>query len=254
MFLLENKTTRDFLRFDFISPAHILQGVIIMEIWKPINDYEGLYEISSLGCVRRLHKTIPPRNLTLWPDRNGYLRAALTRDCKTKRFLVHRLVALAFIPNPDGKPEVNHLNGDKSDNRAENLEWATRSENNRHAFATGLNCGRQGEDNHQSKLTNEQVCYARDNPDNLTQRQLAEMLGVGKLTIIDIQFGRRYKKAGGAVRAINLPNPLRLPDEVRNEIRRLFIKGDKEFGASALARKFNVCHQTILNIVKETHA
>lgn len=98
------------------------------EIWKSIEGYNGLYEVSSFGRVRslRLGKT-----KILKPGKNtcGYLRVELHKDGEKKKFLIHRLVAEEFIPNPEGKPQVNHKSEVKTENFVENLEWTTRSEN-----------------------------------------------------------------------------------------------------------------------------
>jgi hypothetical protein len=92
------------------------------EEWKDVLGYEGLYQVSSLGNVRRNNKI---RKL------NGYryYRMDLYKDTICKVYLVHRLVALAFIPNPDNKPEVDHINKNRIDNRIENLRWVTSKEN-----------------------------------------------------------------------------------------------------------------------------
>ncbi|HRF71094.1 MAG TPA: NUMOD4 motif-containing HNH endonuclease [Candidatus Pelethenecus sp.] len=107
-----------------------------LEIWKDIKGYEGLYQISNLGNVKSLgnksnHKEeiLMKQNLNF----NGYLYIGLRSNSKRKIFRVHRLVAEAFIPNPLGKEEVNHINCNKTDNRACNLEWNTRQENQSHA-------------------------------------------------------------------------------------------------------------------------
>lgn len=107
------------------------------EVWKSVVGYEGFYEVSSLGRVKSL-----PRNGTvstgrvLCPelDKNGYLRVLLQKNGDKKHCLVHRLVAQAFIPNPENKPQVNHKNGVRGENCTANLEWVTASENQQHKF------------------------------------------------------------------------------------------------------------------------
>ena len=109
------------------------------EIWKPIKDYEGLYEVSNLGKIKRLSKTIinykereyifEEKIMKPFKGNSGYLIIDLTKNKIRRKFLVHRLVAEAFIPNPENKPCVDHINTIREDNRAENLRWVTRSEN-----------------------------------------------------------------------------------------------------------------------------
>ena len=100
------------------------------EIWKKIEGYEN-YEVSSEGRVRSLgnDKTRKTKILRLLMSSNGYLQVGLSKEGKKKFFSVHRLVAVTFVPNMFNLNEVNHINEDKTDNRAENLMWCSRKEN-----------------------------------------------------------------------------------------------------------------------------
>lgn len=134
------------------------------EIWKDIQGYEGLYEISDLGRVKSLPKMSGScmRKEKILNSKNrltkdGYARVNLHKEGKGKDFRVCRLVATHFIDSPDNKPTVNHINGIKTDDRVENLEWATLNENMQHAYNTQLKKSMKGEANARSKLTIEQV-------------------------------------------------------------------------------------------------
>lgn len=102
-----------------------------MEIWKDIEGYEGLYQVSSEGMVKSLNynRTGKERILKSAKDKYGYLFVKLRKEGTVKYYLIHRLIAIAFIPNPDNKPCIDHINGDKTDNRVENLRWVTHKEN-----------------------------------------------------------------------------------------------------------------------------
>lgn len=116
-----------------------------MEKWKDIAGYEGLYQISNMGRVKSLERfkpngqIVPEKIKTPSAKSNNYLALQLYKNNKPKNCYIHRLVAEAFIPNPQNKETVNHINGDKHDNSVENLEWSTYTENNHHATQTGLN-------------------------------------------------------------------------------------------------------------------
>lgn len=106
------------------------------EIWRDVPGYEGLYQVSSLGRVKSLHYYggNQEKVLVAMPKgKQGYLIVHLCKDRKVLSFRVHRLVAVAFIPNPDNKPFVNHIDGNKHNNCIENLEWVTAVENVIHA-------------------------------------------------------------------------------------------------------------------------
>src|SRR5690606_12557938 len=117
-----------------------------MEIWKDIAGYEGYYQISNLGRVKSLSRNTkigsgfraePERIMKQLLINSGYHTVLLKKQGKQSRKLVHRLVAEAFIPNTEGKGDVNHINCDRLDNRVFNLEWVTRSENLLHAVKLG---------------------------------------------------------------------------------------------------------------------
>lgn len=102
---------------------------------KDISGYEGLYTIDTEG---RIYSHRRKKYLSLKPDSIfGYVHAGLYKDGKSKLYNVHRLVAQAFIPNPNNFPVVNHIDGNKSNNRVENLEWCTQKENVHHCIASG---------------------------------------------------------------------------------------------------------------------
>ena len=105
-----------------------------MEIWKDIEGYQGIYQVSSLGKVKSLNFNHAKKEKILKPfsNKDGYLRVNLCKEGKSKQYLVHRLVAKVFIPNPENKPEVNHKDEDKTNNKVENLEWMTCKENSNH--------------------------------------------------------------------------------------------------------------------------
>ena len=110
------------------------------EEWKDIEGYENLYQVSNMGRVKSLDRLVKASRggfrgvkgqlMSLCKDKDGYLILRLAKNGKHKNYKVHRLVAQAFIPNPENKPCIDHINGIVSDNRLENLRWTTHKENN----------------------------------------------------------------------------------------------------------------------------
>ena len=167
------------------------------------HDVSGRYMISNHGGVRSLdRKDSIGRDWEgierkLRPDKDGYLIVDLCKDGKYIYCKVHRLVAETFLDNPDNKKTVNHIDGVKSNNRVNNLEWATHTEQHKHAYANGLKVAKKGEQHPNSKLTEAEVREIRErrtkNPEVWTFRKLAKEYGVGKTLIGDIIYRKCWK-------------------------------------------------------------
>ena len=170
------------------------------EVWKDIEGYEGLYQVSNKGRVKSFHfgkeKILKP-----YLRANGYLMLCLQVDKIKAHFIIHRLVATAFIPNPVNLPVVNHIDGNKQNNCVENLEWTTYSENEKHAYKLGLKFRNafagEGEDCIFSKFTNAKVQEIRKiykpRDKKFGQAALAKKYGVHRDTIQNIVNHKTYK-------------------------------------------------------------
>lgn len=170
---------------------------MIEEIFRPIPFCPGQYEASNLGRIRRLHRTnrakTAGQTLRAHKSKIGYLSVTLSIGNERKTHNVHRLVAIAFLGEPNGLT-VNHKDGDKTNNRLDNLEYITQFENNRHAVDTGLRDLR-GSKNRSAKLTEEQVAeirrlYAAKQGSTIS---LGKRFGVKQSTIHRIVTGKNWK-------------------------------------------------------------
>lgn len=178
-----------------------MKSLVDSEEWVSVKGYEGLYEVSNKGRVRSLDRTeviagrhpepfIRKRKGTILSPRQGpYLNINLCKDGKKRNVLIHRLVAVHFCPNPDNKPEVNHLDEDKHNNCSSNLVWCSSSENSKHSSykTTGSKCGT-------SKLNEDKVIlisYLLRNTD-LTLQQIADQFNVSNHAIFRIKAGYNW--------------------------------------------------------------
>ena len=170
-----------------------------MAEWRPVPGYEGYYEVSIDGRVRGLdrmrgYKGKAPRHckareMKRHQTKAGYYCYTLSKDGITKIVLLHRIIAEVFVGRPKDHPErdcVNHINGIKTDNRPENLEWVTKAENNRHAFRTGLMVGSG------RKLTDDQVRYIRNTDKSASS--IAKEWGLDVKTVWNARVGKTYKE------------------------------------------------------------
>ena len=161
------------------------------EIWKDV-PFDSNYKVSNYGRIfsKRTNKILKGE-LT----EKGYIRVALTEH---KRYLVHCIVARTFIPNPENKPQVNHIDGNKQNNYVDNLEWCTQSENMRHALKTGLKIMPKGKD-----VYNALVVYQYDKNNNLIKRwecmsTASQTLKISQRDIVRVCKGKR-KTCGGYI-------------------------------------------------------
>lgn len=170
-----------------------------MEVWKDIPGYEGYYQASSLGRVKRIKGKVfrkatyrnratyilrQEKLLSIKCNNKGYPCTVLTRDGKERKVQVHRVVAFAFIPQIKGKPRINHKNGVKIDNRIENLEWCSDKENRDHAVKNGW-LDIKGERNGQAVLTEEKVLAIRSEykKGGITYRKIMNKYNVSYSTV-----------------------------------------------------------------------
>ena len=179
------------------------------EVWKDINGYEGIYQVSNLGRVKAVERTwysgrngcikkTKPEHIMKYrlAKNTGYCLLKLTKYGKEKHVFVHRLVAETFIPNPNNLPEINHIDGNKENNCINNLEWCTAKENISHATKNKLRII-DGCNNWQAKMSPEDISFIRNNykpRDKMFGRKaLANKFGCNVSVISNILARKTYK-------------------------------------------------------------
>jgi hypothetical protein len=164
------------------------------EVWKDIKDFEGLYQVSNLGNVKRLKskRVLSERLIGRSIDRYGYVKRVLSKNGKNFCFTEHRLVGMTFIENPEDKSTINHINGIKEDNRLENLEWNTNLENKQHAINSGLT-NLKGIRHPKCKLTEEQVLEIIKIGFSQTRTSLSKKYGISRTNVLGIIRGKFWK-------------------------------------------------------------
>lgn len=199
----KNKTLECLIKF--------VNGVKVVEQWKPAVGYENFYEVSNFGRIKCLSKGTGNNYSRVLPEKiasqrigvKKYGNYCLVNFCvngikKVKK--VHRLVAEAFLDNNENKPQVNHIDGVKTNNSVENLEWATQSENIKHAFRIGLNKPNvdnpkiRGSAHVHSKLTETDVLNIRKlSESGMTQKAISKIYGVHPNNINVIVLRKTWK-------------------------------------------------------------
>lgn len=230
-----------------------------MEQWKSLKgivENGDNYSVSSAGRVRNDEtEQLLKRSLS----GTGYLRVVLYKDGKRKQQSVHRLVATAFLENPDNKPMVNHIDGVKANNELTNLEWCTASENLAHAYSIGLTSSK-GENSRISKFTDNDIRSIKEMlRDGCRGKDIAALYGVAKATITQIKNGVNWahikvdgfteSNATGLNYSKGSTHPqAKVTEKDVVDIRELYTTG--EYTYSSLGRKYNISPAIVSDIIK----
>lgn len=157
------------------------------EVWKKVKGTK-YYEVSNLGNVRSSFKKASLKPMI---TKDGYFYVGLYINRKRKYKNIHRLVAIEFIPNPENKPCVNHIDGNKQNNNVKNLEWCTYQENSRHSIDNGLQVNNKGENHNTAKLKELEAIEILNSEASI--KEMTEKFNISKHTVIAIRGGRLWK-------------------------------------------------------------
>lgn len=227
------------------------------EVWKDIEGYEGLYKISNYGNVKSYKIYKEGRLMKPMKDKDGYLQIGIRdKNGNRKFYRIHRLVAQAFIPNPENYSEINHKDCDPSNNAVDNLEWCTIEYNSKYRFSHGRAC-HKGEKGARATLTNQQASEIREkwNTGQYKRKDLAIIYNVTVKVIDSIINNRNYidesyiKLYDGSQNYTGENSShAKLNEEQVRLIRKIY-KEDKKISYKQLGEMFNVSRKTIEGIV-----
>jgi hypothetical protein len=173
-------------------------------LWKPVKNYEDIYLVSNKGVVKSIDHLVIHKNgrnriqkgriLKTSISKKGYVQVSLSKNNKRFHTGIHRVVAIAFIPNPNNLPQVNHKDGNKLNNEEDNLEWSTNSDNQLHAIVNNLTNPNYGENHHLAKFNNSEVKVLRElHKKGLSNKHLALCNGISQTAMSNILREKTYK-------------------------------------------------------------